>query len=212
MFYLVRIPKIIQKIYSNYSWRVNTSKKEIYLTFDDGPTPEVTPFVLDLLKEYNVKATFFCIGKNVKKYPNLFKRIVEEGHAVGNHTNNHLDGWNTSVNEYVDDVANAQNIIESSQYFNKKLFRPAYGRITKKQSTILIKKGFKIIMWTLLSGDFDVKLTKVKCYENSVKNVKNGDIIVFHDSEKSYSKLQYVLPRAIKYYIKNKFRLKIINN
>lgn len=206
--YLIRIPKWIQQLYAGYLWQVNTHKKELFLTFDDGPTPNVTSFVLDTLKEFNTKATFFCIGKNVKENPLLFQRIIEEGHAVGNHTNHHLNGWRTDVSSYVNDVFNAQNELEKQTDLYLNLFRPPYGKITKRQANKLQENKFKIIMWSLLSGDFDVNITAEKCYQNCIKTIKKGDIIVFHDSLKSYKKLKIVLPKILLYYQKKGYVLK----
>ena len=209
--YLIKIPRIITSYYKNYTWRFKTIKKEIYLTFDDGPTTEVTQFVLDTLKEHQAKATFFCIGKNIEKHPELFKKIIKEGHAIGNHTQHHLNGWKTSLDNYINDIETCQNTINQFTK-NSKLFRPAYGRIKKSQAKSLINKGYQIIMWSVLSGDFDTHLSKEKCLDNVVKNTKNGDIIVFHDSEKAFEKLQYLLPLILKYFSEKGFEFMGINS
>lgn len=160
-------------------WNILTKEKQLYLSFDDGPHETATPFVLDSLKQYNAKATFFCIGKNVKAYPNIYERILNEGHATGNHTYNHLDGWKTKNDLYVNDIADA------AKYINSKLFRPPYGKIPPFVSKMLRKKlDYKIIMWHILSGDFDKKLSPQKCLENVLLNAKPGSIIVFHDRKK----------------------------
>lgn len=217
-FYFVKTPKIIRFFLKKYLWKVDTNKKEIYLTFDDGPTPEVTTFVLDTLKKHHAKATFFCIGKNIKKYPELFNRILEEGHHIGNHTYNHLNAWKTDDKLYVDDVVECQEVIDknlSSCNFKifkpkAKLFRPPYGKIAKLKSEELINRGYKIIMWTVLSGDFDKNLSKKKCLNNVLKNTKSGSIVVLHDSDKAYDKLLSVLPKIITHFSSLGFKFKAI--
>ena len=195
MNYFVKTPWWLKKIYPSYIWNIDTAEKIIYLTFDDGPHPVATPFVLDELKKYNAKATFFCIGKNVAEYPEIYKRILDEGHRTGNHTQNHLNGWQTNNDTYLNNIAEAANYIDSE------LFRPPYGRIKKLQAkkigTAIKNKEPKIIMWSVLSGDFDTTITKEQCLKNIVTNVKPGSIIVFHDSEKAYRLLEYTLPKAL---------------
>lgn len=193
MYYPVTIPRVIKKwIYPEYIWEMSDTDKEVYLTFDDGPHPVVTPFVLDELKKYQAKATFFCIGNNVAKYPDVYKRILDEGHAIGNHTHDHLNGWNTDNDRYFKNIAEASRLIDSS------LFRPPYGRITRFQARYLKEKWqFKIIMWSVLSGDFDAALSPQQCLNNVIKNTRAGSIIVFHDSEKAYRLLQHVLPESL---------------
>jgi len=195
-------------------------KNIVYLTFDDGPTPQATPWVLDLLKEYQAKATFFCIGDNIKKHPNIFRRLISEGHSVGNHTYHHLNGWRTKTEAYIDncekfnEILNCYTELVEATYQNdkpeiqnqkstiKNLFRPPFGKLTTKQSNILQKKGYKIIMWDVLSADFDLNISKEKCLKNVLKNLQQGSIVVFHDSLKSEEKLSYVLPKVLEY-IKN---------
>ncbi len=193
--YFVKSPWWLKRIYPGRLWDINTAEKIIYLTFDDGPHPVATPFVLDELKKYNVKATFFCIGKNVMLYPDIYKRILAEGHRTGNHTQNHLNGWQTSNDAYLNNIAEAANYIDSE------LFRPPYGRIKKSQAnkitTVITNKEPKIIMWSVLSGDFDRTISKEQCLKNVVINVKAGSIVVFHDSEKAYPLLEYTLPKAL---------------
>jgi len=191
MFYLVKTPWLLKRLYSRCCWEIPAnSEKIIYLTFDDGPHPMVTPFVLDALKKYNAKATFFCIGKNVQQHPDIYERILNDGHQTGNHTQNHLNGWKTDNNSYINDIVTAKN------YINSKLFRPPYGRIRKKQIDVLrnADHNFEIIMWTVLSGDFDTSVTHQVCIDRVVNNAKNGSIIVFHDSEKAFPRLQNALP------------------
>ena len=164
----------------------------VYLTFDDGPHPEITAFVLDELKKWEAKASFFCIGENVARYPDVFKRIKDEGHTIGNHTMHHLNGWKTKDDMYLDDIRQAAQLISSD------LFRPPYGRIRFSQLQKLDKK-MKVVMWSLLSGDFDVTITPEKCLNNVISNIKNGDIIVFHDSIKAKKNLMYALPLVLKF-------------
>jgi len=195
MFYLVKTPWLLKKLYSRCSWEIPvTSEKILYLSFDDGPHPVATPFVLDELKKYNAKATFFCIGKNVQQHEAIYKRILDEGHQTGNHSQNHLNGWKTDNNSYINDIVIAKN------WINSKLFRPPYGRIRRKQIEVLrnTDHDFDIIMWTVLSGDFDISVTHQVCIDRVVKNARNGSIIVFHDSEKAFPRLQNALPVILK--------------
>jgi peptidoglycan/xylan/chitin deacetylase (PgdA/CDA1 family) len=193
--YFVKTPWWLKRIYPGRVWDIDTAEKIIYLTFDDGPHPVATPFVLDELKKYNAEATFFCIGKNVAEYPEIYKRILHEGHRTGNHTQNHLNGWKSRNDVYLDNIAEAANYIDSE------LFRPPYGRIKKSQAkkigTSIRGKEPKIIMWTVLSGDFDTTISKEQCLKNVLINAKAGSIIVFHDSEKAYRLLEYTLPKAL---------------
>jgi peptidoglycan-N-acetylglucosamine deacetylase len=204
MNYFVKTPWWLKKIYSSYVWSVDTKEKIIYLSFDDGPHPIATPFVLDELKKYNAKATFFCIGKNVVGEPAIYKRILDEGHAVGNHTYNHFNGWKTKDDVYLDDVREAGNFIDST------LFRPPYGRITSFQAknihSALKKTGVKIIMWDVISGDFDDSLNGDHCVQNVILNATKGSIVVLHDSEKAFSRLQILLPAILKFFEKKGYR------
>ena len=210
--YFPRTPRLIMRIFSKYTWRFPSNKKEIFLTFDDGPTPEITEFVLDELKKYNAKATFFCIGKNIKNHPDIFDKIVSEGHSIGNHTQNHLKGWKTNSKNYIENVLECENIIlsevEKSQQF--KLFRPPYGKIKKNQAKKLLEKKYKIIMWDVLSADFDTTISKEKCLQNVLKNTTRGSIIVFHDSIKAAEKMQYALPIVLKEFSEKGFIFKAI--
>ena len=174
------------------------------MTFDDGPIPVVTPFVLNILKQYNATATFFCIGDNVIKHPDIFRQVINEGHAIGNHTFNHLKGWKTEDDTYL------QNYLKADLLVNTNLFRPPYGRIKRSQIKLLAdaKPGLKIIMWSVLSGDFDINLKPEKCLENVLESVENGDIVVFHDSLKAFDRLQYVLPRAMEIWSRKGFEFK----
>jgi peptidoglycan/xylan/chitin deacetylase (PgdA/CDA1 family) len=170
-------------------------EKKIYLTFDDGPHPVATSFVLEELKKYNAKATFFCIGKNVAEYPFIYEQMLDEGHRAGNHTYNHLNGWKTDDAAYIDNVVMAKKLIDSN------LFRPPYGRATKFQLQLLSTQySLTPIMWTVLSGDFDTKLSREHCLKNVLNKTKKGSIVVFHDSEKAYGKVQYVLPKMLSHF------------
>ena len=201
----VKTNKIIKQLFSNYVWSIPTNEPIVYLTFDDGPTPEITEWVLFQLKEYNAKATFFCIGNNIKKYPEIFKKVIEEGHAIGNHTFNHVKGWKTSNKTYINEVESCEEVIQKSflKHQPTKLFRPPYGKIKPSQSRILRKKGYKIIMWDVLSVDFDVNITSQNCLNNVIENIENGSIIVFHDSVKAFQNLEYTLPKTLDF-LKNK--------
>ena len=190
MLYFVKNPVWLQKLFPHRVWKISGQEKKIYLSFDDGPHPVHTPFILDLLSKYNAKATFFCIGRNVKTYPDVYQRILNEGHSVGNHTFNHLNGTKTNDKKYLEDVAAAGKCIESD------LFRPPYGRLTTFQAKLLMElnRPYKIIMWSVLSGDFDPGISKNRCLENVLFNTGKGSVVVFHDSEKAGEKMQYVLP------------------
>jgi len=207
MFYLAKTPKWVRKLFTGSIWEMPETKKAIYLTFDDGPHPLITPFVLDELHKFNAKATFFCIGKNVAEHQAAFKRVLDDGHAVGNHTHTHLDGWKTSNAKYL------QNILEAKNYIDSHLFRPPYGRITRNQRKLLMQQDepFIIIMWSILSGDFDVNIKPEKCLENVLKNTKSGSVIVFHDSEKAYERLKYTLPAVLKYFSERGYYFEKIN-
>lgn len=208
MKYFVKTPWWLKKIYPNRVWDIPTKEKIIYLTFDDGPHPIATPFVLDALKKYNAKATFFCIGKNVVDYPEIYKRILDEGHNTGNHTHHHLNGWETNTAAYLEDVANATNYIASN------LFRPPYGRIKQLQAKgigeAMKNKSTKIIMWDVLSGDFDESLSKEKCLSIVTDKTTNGSIVVFHDSEKALPRLKHALPATLEFYTKKGFDFRAI--
>lgn len=203
MNYFVKTPWWLKKLYPQRLWSIATKEKIIYLTFDDGPHPIATPFVLDKLKKHNAKATFFCIGKNVVDHPVIYKRILEEGHSVGNHTQHHLNGWKTTKDDYL------ANIAEASTHIKSNLFRPPYGRIRSSQArqvnAVLKDKSSKIVMWDVLSGDFDEELTNQSCLKNVIGNAGAGSIIVFHDSEKAFAKLQFVLPEVLQFFTEKGF-------
>ncbi len=188
--YLAKTPKFIQKLFPHFIWKIPTYEKVVYLSFDDGPIPELTPWVLDLLDQYNAKASFFCVGENVKKYPGLYDRIIEEGHSIGNHTENHLNGWKTDNTPYM------HNIKSCSKRMETNLFRPPYGKLKPKQVNA-ISKDYNIIMWDVLSGDFDPNISQEDCYDNVMNNIGPGSIVVFHDNLKAEENLKFVLPKVL---------------
>ena len=182
-------------MFPTYIWRIPSKEKVVYLTFDDGPHPAVTPWVLDQLRQYNAQATFFCIGSNVTAFPETYKRLYEEGHAIGNHTQHHLNGWLTSANTYLKDVEKAREVIHSN------LFRPPYGKITATQARRIKDSrtlNMNIVMWDVLSADYDTRFSAKQCIDNVLKNVEAGSIIVFHDSEKAFRNLKSTLPVVLK--------------
>ncbi len=186
------IPVILQQLMPSYTWKVDTEDKQLFLTFDDGPHPEITPWVLAQLKEFGAKATFFCVGDNVRKYPEVYQQILKENHAVGNHTFHHLNGWKTETSDYLKDVSLAENYIQSN------LFRPPYGRIKRSQAKQLVAK-YRIIMWDRLSMDYLAQLNTEESLAQ-MKKVKKGSIVVFHDSEKAFQNLKVLLPQLLSYY------------
>lgn len=219
--YLIKSPLLLKWYYPSLLWNKSRTEKVIYLTFDDGPIPNVTDFVLKTLKVFNAKATFFCIGDNIVKHPEVFERVKNDGHAIGNHTFNHLKGWKTDNETYL------QNTLKCQELTQTNLFRPPYGRIRKSQIKSLksvvrspksifqnqqsdlglktIDSGLNIVMWDVLSGDFDTKLSPEKCYQNVIKHTENGSIIVFHDSLKAFDRLSYALPKVLAYFTEKGF-------
>ena len=207
--YLVKTPKFVHRLFPKRVWAFPNSKNSIYITFDDGPIPEVTLWVIQVLKQYKAKATFFCIGDNVNKHPEVFQQVIKEGHSIGNHTFNHLNGWKTKTEDYINNckkcehtlnlVQDDKSTIRNQESEINNLFRPPFGKLTVRQSKNLQKKGYHIIMWDVLSADFDTKISKEKCLENVLKNIQPGSIVVFHDSLKSNEKLRYVLPKVLDY-------------
>ncbi|MCO4291845.1 polysaccharide deacetylase family protein [Solitalea sp. MAHUQ-68] len=201
--YPVKTPYFIKKLFPSLTWNYPRTEKVLYLTFDDGPIPEVTPFVVEQLKKYGAKATFFCIGDNVRKHPEVFELVKKNGHSIGNHTFNHLNGWHTQTNEYLKNIQKCQELTKSY------LFRPPYGKIRPTQ-ILDLKKHYKIVMWDVLSGDFDLKLTPEECLENVIKHTENGSIIVFHDSLKAEPRLRHTLPLALAHWAKLGYKFKAI--
>jgi peptidoglycan/xylan/chitin deacetylase (PgdA/CDA1 family) len=200
-----RSPFFLPLLYPNLLWRVPTNNdRKLYLTFDDGPIPEVTDFVLRTLANVNVKATFFCIGENVNKHPTLFQKINDHHHVIGNHTFNHVKGWNSSTEEYKVNVERCSLALGG----NEKLFRPPYGRITRDQIRNLPQ--YKIVMWDVLTQDYNQKLSAVNCLKGSIKATRNGSIIVFHDSLKAERNMRYTLPRYLDYFLQLGFEFDTI--
>jgi peptidoglycan-N-acetylglucosamine deacetylase len=204
--FFIRTPKLVQWLLQSYVWRIPTKEKIVFLTFDDGPHPTITPFVLGEMKKYNAKGTFFCVGNNVLKYEETYRRILDEGHSVGNHTHDHVNGWMVSTDRYVD------NVSEAFKHIRSHLFRPPYGKIKRAQSKKIVQKhpGTRIILWDVLSADFDQKITPETCLQNVLRNVSNGSIIVFHDSEKAFPNLQYALPKVLEYLSRKGYRMESI--
>ncbi len=235
-----KTPWLFKKLFPNYIWELspnNKNDKVLYLTFDDGPTPDITEWTLNLLKKYKAKATFFCIGNNVEKHPEIFNAIIKEGHSIGNHTNTHVEGWRTKTEDYLEDFKKAEIIIEKA--YNKfsealkkhelvsnsktqhseivntqpsftNLFRPPFGQLKNSQGKALIKLGYKMIMWSVISFDWEQYISPEKCLNNVIKNTNSGSIIVFHDSVKASVNMEYTLPKVLDYYSKKGFRFEAI--
>ncbi len=202
--YLVHTPFWLRMFFPpGLIWNRSRTEPVIYLTFDDGPIPIVTPWVLETLKNFNARATFFCIGDNISKHPDIFEQVKAGGHSIGNHTYNHLRGWNTSDEDYIANTAKCNELTQS------KLFRPPYGRARRSQFASL-NMQYDIIMWDVLSGDFDQKLSPEKCLKNVIRHTRNGSVIVFHDSLKAFDRLEYTLPRALEHWKKNGFSFGIL--
>jgi peptidoglycan/xylan/chitin deacetylase (PgdA/CDA1 family) len=210
MWYWIKTNKLIKLIFSNYVWDISTVEKKVYLTFDDGPTPEITAWVLNQLKEFNAKATFFCIGENIQKYPEIFDSILTNGHTIGNHTFNHHNGWKTKTSDYIENVLLCKEVIRKQTTDNTQLFRPPYGKIRKSQANLLRKNGYKIRMWDVLSADFDASISPEKCLHNVIRNTQPGSIIVFHDSEKSHKNLVFTLPKFLTFLKQNNYVCEVI--
>jgi len=190
---MLKVPNIVKRYYSELIWKIDTNEPELYLTFDDGPTPGITEWVLDLLSAHNAKATFFCIGKNVVKHPEIYQRIIDEGHSVGNHTYEHKKGWITGNFGYLRSVARCGKYVKSD------LFRPPYGRIKKSQIKSL-KEKFRIIMWDVLSEDYKDTISAETCLNKVLSQSQNGSIIVFHDSHKATRRVKEVLPLILDHF------------
>ena len=207
----IKTHPLIKILFPNYVWSIANTGKKVFLTFDDGPIPEITEWVLNELNKHNVKATFFCIGDNIGKHPEIFKTITASGHQVGNHTFNHLNGWKTPKESYTKNVEKCTDEILRMGVGKPNLFRPPYGKIKPSQSLLLRKSGYKIIMWDVLSADFDQKTTPEQCLDNVLSNVTSGSIIVFHDSLKAFPNLQYALPKTLEFLSENGYQCEVLN-
>jgi peptidoglycan-N-acetylglucosamine deacetylase len=210
---IYRTPFFLPWFYPQLVWRIPTEEKVIYLTFDDGPVPGPTEYVLDTLHQFNVKATFFCIGDNVRKHPEVFKRILREGHRVANHTFNHLKGWSTELNTYVQNVERCEAELDGHRLHSNdrdKLFRPPYGRISQSQ----VKKlsNYRIIMWDVLTHDYNKKISPQQCLTQSIKATRPGSIVVFHDSIKAERNMSFVLPQYINHFLDKGFTFGALPN
>lgn len=202
--YLRKTPRFVQSLFPGLVWRMEEEEKNVFLTFDDGPIPEVTPWVLERLKEYNAKATFFCVGENVSKYPEIFQSVVDAGHTVGNHTFNHLNGWNS------DNIAYFRNVRRCAQLVDSTLFRPPYGKLKPKQIEFLMRH-YDIVMWDVLSGDFDPAQSSNACYDGVINGIESGSIVVFHDSLKSFDRLETVLPQTLQWLSDNGYTMRSLD-
>lgn len=192
--YLIKTPRVIQKLFPSFHWSVEpTAEPVVYFTFDDGPIPQLTPWILEQLEAYNAKATFFCVGNNARRYPEILAQTIAAGHSVGNHTMHHLDGWKSENIPYFHDIRHCALQVKSS------LFRPPYGRLKPAQAQFLTRH-YEVVMWDVLSGDFDPELTGEDCFQNVVRNANPGSIVVFHDSLKAEEKVREILPRLLAHY------------
>lgn len=198
-----RPPFLYRALYPGAHWRLDTHEKVVYLTFDDGPIPEITPWVLDVLDRYDIKATFFCVGDNVRKYSEIYQDVLNRGHRTGNHTYHHLQGIKTFTHRFIRDVKKADELIQS------KLFRPPHGHMRFPQFFFL-KRDYKIVMWDVVTRDYSCRMTKEQVFENVKKYTRNGSVIVFHDSLKSIDKIKTALPLSIEWLLKEGYRFKLI--
>jgi len=214
-FLRAKTPWLLKRAFPSFVWNIHEqeiNKKTIYLTFDDGPTPEITERVLDILKEYNADATFFCIGENIEKNPTIFNRILNDGHAIGNHTYNHLKGWKSDTTTYIDNTIKTEKTIQqiTKSTNQQNLFRPPYGQIKLPQAKQLQNLGYKIIMWDVVAIDWDSNISQEKVLKNVINNTKDGSIVVFHDSIKASKNMLYALPKTLDYFSEKGFAFKKI--
>jgi len=209
---IFRTPFFLPWLYPGLQWRIPTVEKEIYLTFDDGPIPGPTEFVLDQLERSHAKATFFCIGENVSRHPKIFQAVARQGHAIGNHTFNHLKGWNYSVAEYLENIRLCQEEFLKSPHSLRRvtLFRPPYGRI--KRSQIRALKEYSIIMWDVLSHDYSATISPEQCLRGTIQATRPGSIIAFHDSLKAEKNMRYTLPRFLEHFTRQGYSFKALTN
>lgn len=201
---LASIPRIVSKAFPSLVWQVDDKKKVVYLTFDDGPIPETTEWILNTLEKFDAKATFFCVGENVQKHPILYQKILQAGHLTGNHTFNHLNGWTTDTDTYVQNIEKAAKLIKSN------LFRPPRGMIRINQAQEVLKK-YNVVMWNVLSVDYDQSVSPEQCLKNVTSNAKGGSIVVFHDSIKARKNMMYALPKTLEYFAEKSYRFATLN-
>lgn len=212
----IKTHPIVKWLFPKYVWDFETKEKVVWLTFDDGPIPEITQWVLSELEKHHAKATFFCIGDNIRKNPKVFQQVIEKGHSIGNHTFNHLKGWETDNATYIENVRLCAEQIQQPTTNNRQpatsnqqLFRPPYGKIKRKQARVLRQAGYQIIMWDIVSADFDASVSPKECLQNVLKNVRPGSIIVFHDSVKAWKNLEYALPKTLEFLSENGYRCEV---
>ena len=215
LFIPAKIPQFIKRIFPNYVWDFSSKDKILYLTFDDGPTPEITQWTLNTLKQYNAKATFFCIGNNVAKHPEIFQAVLKAGHSIGNHTQDHVKGWKTGTKNYILNVKKAQEVIDSEIKNQKSsivnLYRPPFGQLKNKQGKAILQLGYKIIMWSVIAFDWEHKISKEKCLHNVISKASSkNNIIVFHDSIKASRNMMYALPKVLEHFSKKGYVFKAI--
>lgn len=201
---MIKIPKWFQFLFPSIQWRFKKKEKVIYLTFDDGPTKELTNWIVDELNKFDAKATFFCIGKNIERFPENLQYVSENGHQIGNHSYSHLSGWNTPTKKYINDIDRCQNLTGT------KLFRPPYGRISPSQISKL-KKKYKIIMWDINSWDFDQKISPINTFNKLASKIDKGSIVLFHDNLKSEKNLRILLPKILSHFSQKGYAFKAIN-
>jgi peptidoglycan/xylan/chitin deacetylase (PgdA/CDA1 family) len=200
---LIQPKPILRKIYPDATWKISTEEKIIYITFDDGPIPGLTEWVLDELKLYNAKATFFCVGSNILKNTAVFERVIKEEHRVANHTMHHIKGFKTTVKDYLTEAEECRSLIKNN------LFRPPYGQLKRSQYKALKERGYKTVFWDVISYDYE-SITEKKCLGNVINNTKNGSIVLFHDSLKAEKNLRYVLPVFLKHFATLQFQFKAL--
>lgn len=204
-----KTPWILKKLFPNYIWDITkTAEKKLYLTFDDGPIPEVTEYVLQELKKFNAKATFFCIGDNIRKHPDIFQKILQDDHTIGNHTMHHIKAWKSNKNKYLENILECEEEIKKHIHYtvSEKIFRPPYGQISIPKFKVIQKMGYKIVLWDTLAKDWKQEYNTKQCFYNVTRNAENGSIVILHDSIKAYNNLKNCLPQLLTYYSEKGFR------
>lgn len=202
--YWIKTPQVVKCLFPQFTWNVPEADKTIYLTFDDGPIPDITPFVLETLADYEAKATFFCVGDNIGKHPAIFEQVYNQGHAIGNHTFNHLNGW------YTENIPYFRNVRLGAAASRSSLFRPPYGKLKPSQAQALTRH-YDVIMWDVLSGDFDLSLSPEQCLKNVLTHTESGSVIVFHDSQKAAPRLLHALPRVLDHFSNQGYRFEALS-